>query len=488
MTQTKAAAAASQTITPFDRNLTVLDGFVEEHGHASVPQLYVTTDGVQLGLIVKGWRQQFKAGRLSQDRIDALEARTGWVWSASRKNRTVASDGTIARITEDPFDERIRALRLFAHEHGHTQVPGAAVTLTGVSLGAWVQNQRNMYSNRFSGKAESPGLADDRVAALEAVPHWTWTADGYSVRWEANYASLEAEVAVTGTALLGRRDTDPAKGRLGKWVALQRVRYGKGKLSAERIAKLEALPGWVWDASLVNDTFNGRIAELRAYIAEHPGRTYPRNLAVWASRRRVDYARGELSQTKVDALNALPGWKWLEGRKRSVAPTPPRKTTPRPKQKNATAARQRPLSATMQANLARIAAYAKTNGHARVPHLHVEEDGMRLGLVVKNLQDRQSTLHPDMVNGLNAIPGWTWTKPAAWDLDEALAALDTFVAEHGHARVPRGYVTNTGVPLGNRVETWRRQALTAQMPAGLVRELESKPGWLWSRGTVTLAA
>ena len=37
--------------------------------------------------------------------------------------------------------------------------------------------------------------------------------------------------------------------QLGAWAGTQRKYYKNGKLSAERIARLEALPGWVWKAA-----------------------------------------------------------------------------------------------------------------------------------------------------------------------------------------------------------------------------------------------
>ena len=36
--------------------------------------------------------------------------------------------------------------------------------------------------------------------------------------------------------------------KLGVWVSDQRKRYKAAKLDPERQRKLEALPGWAWDA------------------------------------------------------------------------------------------------------------------------------------------------------------------------------------------------------------------------------------------------
>ena len=105
---------------------------------------------------------------------------------------------------------------------------------------------------------------------------------------------------------------------MGLWISRQRQEYKRGKLSREKADALEALPGWKWGGRFVeNDRFPGRLGELRAFVEEHG--EYPkqmgkrdgeRSLGKWISDKRHEYKWGKLSQERVDALEALPGWEW----------------------------------------------------------------------------------------------------------------------------------------------------------------------------------
>ena len=110
---------------------------------------------------------------------------------------------------------------------------------------------------------------------------------------------------------------------MSQWINHQRQEYKKGKLSQERIDLLEAQPGWKWEGQFERekeDPFPGRVEELRAFVEEYG--EYPKqagkrdgesSLGTWINTQRRAYKKGKLSQERVGALEALPGWKWKVG-------------------------------------------------------------------------------------------------------------------------------------------------------------------------------
>jgi len=97
--------------------------------------------------------------------------------------------------------------------------------------GQWLSDQRR---NKKSNK-----LPADRVAMLEAIPGWSWTAHDYSTAVSEFRAMRER---------LGRdpsqKSSDAEEKRQAQWLHNQRNR--KNKLPADRVAMLEAIPGWSW--------------------------------------------------------------------------------------------------------------------------------------------------------------------------------------------------------------------------------------------------
>ena len=110
-------------------------------------------------------------------------------------------------------------------------------------------------------------------------------------------------------------------------------------------------------------------------------------------------------------------------------------------------------------------------GHARVPSTHRMEDGFALGGWVRGRRQgrKRGRLSEDQVAALDAM-GFVWDRFGE-DFARGLAALQAFVADHGHARVPQSYRTQNGFALGSwvngRRQDRRRGGLTEEQVAVL---------------------
>ena len=113
-----------------------------------------TSSGFSLGGWVHHQRGANRAGKLSQDKFDRLEA-VGFVWALAGR---VARAAYPARFS---WDEAYQELLAFKAERGNCLVPQNHKTSSGFSLGWWVNSQRK--ANR-AGK-----LSEDKFDRLEAV-------------------------------------------------------------------------------------------------------------------------------------------------------------------------------------------------------------------------------------------------------------------------------------------------------------------------------
>jgi hypothetical protein len=113
---------------------------------------HVTDDGYRLGSWVRQQRNALGVDKLTDSRVAALEALSGWTWDPF----------------EDDWQDGLEHLRAYVERKGHVRPPNKYVEDDGYRLGFWVSNQRkDLRAGR---------LADDRVEALEAFPGWTWNA------------------------------------------------------------------------------------------------------------------------------------------------------------------------------------------------------------------------------------------------------------------------------------------------------------------------
>jgi tRNA A-37 threonylcarbamoyl transferase component Bud32 len=289
------ARALRGETSSFEFWLGLLERYVEKNGTAAVASKTVF-DGLRLGRWCGRQRRLYGQGKLSEDRTERLHALPGWQWVGydagwermfALLDKYVAREKTIAvprdhleegerlgnwvrkqrtvyngvhaggRLTERQivklvalpgwswdlqgykWERGFQALRSFVEREHHVNVPPGHVEL-GVNLYAWVNRQQQHYK---MGRLQRQG---DRLARLDAIEGWKWwlpVAD----RWERNYEALVAFQEREG-------HVQPPEGHfengvsLWRWVGYQRLRYADGKLLRypDRIARLEAIPGWEW--------------------------------------------------------------------------------------------------------------------------------------------------------------------------------------------------------------------------------------------------
>ncbi|MEK6251845.1 MAG: Helicase associated domain protein [Actinomycetota bacterium] len=195
-----------------------LERFVEREGHSRVPQQW-SEDGYRLGTWVSN--QRTRSHRLNPERRTRLEHLVDWTWDPR----------------EAAWNEGYARLLRFAEREGHGRVPSAYRDDDGYQLGAWVSTQRRFRKRGWVSK--------EHAGRLEAVPGWVWSAQ--EANWEEGFAQLLAFVRREGHSCVPGDYRDDAH-RLGVWVGTQRQHRRRGKLLEERARRLEALPGWAWDA------------------------------------------------------------------------------------------------------------------------------------------------------------------------------------------------------------------------------------------------
>jgi hypothetical protein len=160
--------------------------------------------------------------------------------------------------------------------------------------------------------------------------------------------------------------------------------HTKGTLEADRVRRLQDLPGWAWDpsASRWEDGF-GRLLK---YVDQHGHARVPHSytdggskLGEWVTRQRVNQAKGALDTDRQRRLEDLPGWTWD------------------------------PRTSRWEEGFGRLLHYVDQHGHARVPQSYTIE-GYKLGswVTTQRYFHNKNALDVDRQRRLQRLPGWTW--------------------------------------------------------------------------------
>lgn len=274
-----------------------LKEYVAEHNDAAVEQKHVCADGFHLGVWVARRRREYGAGRLSEERVQALEGLPGWVWDWREHQWMVAFE----------------AVRQHAQRSGAEDVPTGSRTPDGRMLRHWISTQHKQHRRGQ--------LAAHRAALLESLPGWKWQAEGRSSRvidrdaWNASYEVLREYVDEVGHASPKQKVRFRSKA-LGRWVTTQRSAYNAGQLPQELAHRLEALDGWQWsphDAQW-EATFACLKTHARATGSADITTSFVcpdgHHIGRWVDKQRYAYRRGRMRPDRQERLEGLPGWRW----------------------------------------------------------------------------------------------------------------------------------------------------------------------------------
>ncbi len=288
---------------PWGDMLARLQRFAAEHGHTRVPQAFA--DDPKLGNWVSTQRYFFRKGRLSADRIKALNE-VGFVWTI---NSSVAPEA-LANTFDDRWQAMLGELRRYREQFGHCRVPSGWDG--NPRLANWVSVQRRARKQHR--------VSPDRIAQLEALG-FAWSVPTAQVPLGAAAAEMDTWPDMIAQLTDFRMEYGHCRvpqrwlknRRLAAWVDRMRRTRREARLAAEYVAQLDNL-GFDWEPT--TGKWEKMFAALEAFKREH-GHTnvpllYAANPALgnWVRNQRRDRKVGrEIMRSRIARLDSL-GFVW----------------------------------------------------------------------------------------------------------------------------------------------------------------------------------
>ncbi len=170
----------------------------------------------------------------------------------------------------------------------------------------WARTQRVAY--------DKGTLSKDKIRKLESITGWSWKV--FDDKWDEICSNL-IEFIEKHKRFPSQTREDQEEKTLGNWSQIQRTRKNQGKLSKDRIKRIEQIPGWSW--RVLDNQWDIAYAQLMEFIKKN--RSFPSTisknskekfLGTWMSNQRSAKKRKQkrLSKTRTKQLEQIPEWHW----------------------------------------------------------------------------------------------------------------------------------------------------------------------------------
>ncbi|HEY5234430.1 MAG TPA: Helicase associated domain protein, partial [Verrucomicrobiae bacterium] len=385
----------------WSENFEKLKKFTGEHGHCEVG--LESNGDEQLADWTHRQRWLCKRGRLNAERKSMLET-IGFKWNAE--------------AIDLKWHEMFERLKEYHSSNGDANVPYG--WKENRKLAAWVSNQRE--------RRKHSTLSDEEIKLLDSLG-FTWKSRDVGT-WEDRLAEVVAFKAENGHCDIPLNF--PENPKLGRFVNNIRTQRNSRRLSAERIAKLDAI-GFAWgsrsreevDGEGINAGWKMRFEELLRYKEKNGDckvpNEWPENLKLghWVNQQRYLKKCGELHLKREEMLNSI-AFDW--GFKRDFGGVK--------------------LTDLWALRFDQLVDFKNRNGHCNVPYDH--SDNRQLGIWVSNQRQKRklNKLTPERLSLLNGI-GFVWEDVERGVWEERFQELAEFKAKQGHCDVPVVYPENS---------------------------------------------
>jgi superfamily II DNA or RNA helicase len=400
-------------------------------GNCRVPAKW--SEDPLLGFWINNLRSSCKTNKLSQEKIELLN-NLGMEWNP------------LTTINAELWERKFKELENFKKINGHCNI----ATDRG-ELGNWLSKHRQYYK-----KGTINPEHKERLTSLGVE----WEV-AHKFVWERNYKALLEFNKEFGHCNVPGKNALPQYKKLGNWVGNQRTIYKSGKMSQDKIVKLEAVGiDWYFKKNELDENLRKHLENLNVFkqefghanVADRKGKY--KALSTFLQHQKSLYKKGRLDLNTIELLEKA-GIEWDL---------------------------QQKIADRWYEYFELLKNYKEKYGSTNVKKITKDLGFEKLGFWVQNQRTlyKLNKLSSERITLLEGI-GFEWTliyqDEEIWK--QRVKELKEFKKQYGDCQVPQTFPDNP--QLGNWMISVRSRYRKGKLSPKKIKELESL-GFPWKIG------